>query len=61
MYIRAPAGEIPGHVYNHVGKIRDLVGKDADRERLVTMDFDRASINAADATFPHATATGRRF
>ena len=46
-------------VYNTMwGRIRELVGEHADKERLVTMDFERASINAVEAAFPQVAVGG---
>ena len=38
------------------GGIRNPVGEDSDKARLVTMNFEGFSINAAVATFPNAAA-----
>ena len=43
------------------GQVRNLVGDDADRGRLLTVDFERAAINALGGTFPNSTVAGRYF
>ena len=43
------------------GEIRVLLGDDYDKERVVTVDFERAAINALTETFPHATVAGCYF
>ena len=43
------------------GEIRALLGGDYDKERLVAVDCDRASINASTAAFPQAAVAGRYF
>ena len=36
------------------GQVRDLVGDEAERGRLLTADFGRAAINASGETFPQS-------
>ena len=43
------------------GQVRELVGEDADKRRVLTVDFERASINAFEATFPDSVAAGCYF
>ena len=43
------------------GKIRNILGEDADKERLVTMDCDRDAINAVGETFPRTAVAGCYF
>ena len=39
-------------------QVRNLVGEDADRKRLLTVDFGRAAINAFEETFPNSEVAG---
>ena len=41
--------------------MRELVGEDADKRRVLTVDFERASINAFEAAFPDSVAAGCYF
>ena len=43
------------------GQVRDLVGDEADRERLPTVDFERAAINAFGETPPQSKVAGCYF
>ena len=43
------------------GEFRVLLGGDYDKERLVTVEFERSAINALTATFPQSAVTGDYF
>ena len=40
------------------GEIKNLIGEEVGRERMCTMDFERASINAPLETFPASSVAG---
>ena len=43
------------------GEVRVLLGDDYGKERLATVEFERAAINALTATFPQSAVTGGYF
>ena len=43
------------------GQGREIVGEDAGKRRVLTVDFERASINAFEAAFPDSVAAGCYF
>ena len=51
-------GTSPGAYATMWGQVRDLVGDDADRARLLTGDFERAAISEFEETFPKSTVAG---